>query len=162
MILKEGDQIGYITILSDTKKRKSRGEKIWMCKCVCGAVFEGSTDNITESIRANCNISCGCKRDKSVGQRELNNPIRIKKAKEGLKQVDGTTIASITRKKINKNNKSGVRGVCFKQREQKWKASIQIKGKHIGKEFDKFEDAVMYRKYLEDEYFKPIIERSEA
>lgn len=61
---------------------------------------------------------------------------------------------------MNKNNKSGVRGVHFNQKTQRWRAGIQVARKTIGrKEFDTKEEAIEHRKMLEEMYFAPIIER---
>lgn len=66
----------------------------------------------------------------------------------------------IDRKSINKNNKSGVRGVCFKQKEQKWQADLMLRGKSMDrKHFDTKEEAIRWRKHLEEIYYEPIKER---
>lgn len=66
----------------------------------------------------------------------------------------------IDRKSINKNNKSGVRGVCFKTREQKWQAEITLRGRSVGRKyFNTKEEAIAHRQELEREYFDPIKER---
>lgn len=55
--------------------------------------------------------------------------------------------------KRHKTNKSGVTGVCWVEREQKWRAQIHIKGRCISLgHFDDFEDAVAARKAAEVKY----------
>lgn len=57
-------------------------------------------------------------------------------------------------KSKNKNNKSGVTGVSYYKKEDKWIASIQVHKKSISLgQFDKFEDAVKVRKEAEEKYF---------
>ena len=55
-------------------------------------------------------------------------------------------------KKVSKNNSSGVTGVEWLPRKQKWKASICFKGKryYLG-DYSYFEDAVKARKRAEKE-----------
>ena len=55
--------------------------------------------------------------------------------------------------KIACNNSSGVTGVCFNKREQKWRAAIGNNGKVISLgDFDNFDDAVRARKEAEKLY----------
>lgn len=60
-------------------------------------------------------------------------------------------------KNVTNKNKSGVVGVRYierKGRKPKWQARIKVNGREISKDFNSFEEAVKYRKYLEKEYFK--------
>lgn len=55
---------------------------------------------------------------------------------------------------LKSNNKSGVTGVIWHKKRNKWRAYIRINGKQIELGFyDKFEDAVKARKNGEDKYF---------
>lgn len=45
-----------------------------------------------------------------------------------------------------KNNTSGIKGVHFDNKTNKWMARIQVNGKRISESFDNFEDAVSQRK----------------
>lgn len=51
------------------------------------------------------------------------------------------------------NNTSGVKGVT-KTNNNKWRVQLQNKGISYSKIFETFEDAVKYRQYLENLYFK--------
>lgn len=53
---------------------------------------------------------------------------------------------------IWKTNKSGVKGVYYKQKDKRWVAKLTIKGKRYSKQFKTFDEAVDYRKYLEKTY----------
>lgn len=157
---KVGDKYGYITIIKDTGKRSRNGAIIWLCKCVCGKEIERNWNGIHNSLKQNCIISCGCRKPNThIGRRELNNPKRIEKAREGMGIVDGTMLCMINRKNMNKNNTSGVRGVYYSNRKRKWVATIQFRRAMHKKYFDKKEDAIEYRKKLEEEYFRPILEK---
>lgn len=154
-----GEKYGYLTIIEDTGKRNNHGNIIWRLKCECGNEILRASDSIMQSVCGHHVISCGCKKDKSVGKRLANDPKRIELARKSLGQIDGTTMQGIDRKNMNKNNKSGVRGVHFSQRDQKWRAGIEIRGVQYRKNFDRFEDACKYRQYLEERYFEPIKEK---
>ena len=62
-------------------------------------------------------------------------------------------------KNFNKNNKSGVKGVYWSEREQRWIAKITVKRKSItiGR-FRTLEDAAKAREEAEEKYFAPLIE----
>jgi len=55
---------------------------------------------------------------------------------------------------LNKNNSSGVTGICWWKRDGKWRARIYVNGKeiHLGL-FAKKEDAITARKDAEKKYY---------
>jgi hypothetical protein len=71
-----------------------------------------------------------------------------------------TNTQVIKTKKPPKNNKSGVKGVRFNEKRQKWEAYIQVHGSkiHLGR-WDKREDAVKARLLAEEKYFEPLLEQ---
>ena len=73
--------------------------------------------------------------------------------------VDGTNLSMIKPdRKLNSNNRTGVKGVSFIASKQKYRAQITIKGKLINLgEYDTLEEAKIAREKGEDEYFKPIL-----
>lgn len=155
-----GDKYGHLTILEDSGRRDKSGGVIWRCQCDCGNIVHRRADCIVESLIKGSVISCGCKRDKSIGKRLAFDKERIDKARKALGQIEGTTMQGIDRKSLNKNNKSGIRGVCFKTREQKWQADIVLRGKSIERKlFSTKEEAILWRMYLEEKYYDPIKER---
>ena len=52
-----GQKFGRLMVLSDTGK-KSRGHRIWLCRCVCGQLIEVLSDR----LRSSHTKSCGCLR----------------------------------------------------------------------------------------------------
>jgi hypothetical protein len=57
--------------------------------------------------------------------------------------------------KLPKNNSSGIKGVCFDNRRQLWRAHIKINQKqiHLGYFIQK-DDAIKARRLAEAKYFK--------
>lgn len=55
---------------------------------------------------------------------------------------------------LRKNNKTGVTGVYFNSKRNKWRAEIMVNYKHINLgQFNNFNDAVIARKKAEEKYF---------
>ena len=153
------DKYGYLTLIEDTGERRSQGNVIWKCKCDCGNIVHRSSDSLVQSLTKGCVISCGCKKDKSIGQRLKDDPERIEKARESLGQFEGTTMQGIGEQKIRKNNTSGIRGVAYDGKHGYWRARIMIARKEHSGCFQTKEEAIAYRKYLEDVYYEPVKER---
>ena len=87
--------------------------------------------------------------------REKEEALRERERRKCEIYVDGTYIPSLTQK-ISKNNKTGVKGVCWDKRRKKWNASIYFKGKcyQLGR-FDDINDAIEARRNKEEELFGP-------
>ena len=61
----EGKQVGYLTILYSTAKRK-KSSIIWICKCACGNIVEKSTSELNAyGSRKSCNF-CKIPRKKTT------------------------------------------------------------------------------------------------
>lgn len=120
---------------------------IWRCKCECGNYTEVSIANLT-----NGNIvSCGCYQKEKAKK-------NVKKAFEKFKAknlVDNTNVSYLLLDKTIKNNTSGVTGVCFNNKTQRWTAQITFKKKryHLGSFMNK-EDAIKARKEAEERLHK--------
>lgn len=123
---------------------------IWKCKCDCGNLTEVSVSNL-----ANGNIvSCGCYKSKKAKK-------NIKKVFKTFKEknlIEDTNISYLLSSKILKNNSSGVTGVCFNNKNQRWTAQINFKKKryHLGSFVNK-EDAIKARKDAEEKLHKEFL-----
>lgn len=167
-----GQRFGKLTAIKDTGKRY-RGLAIWQCKCDCGNTCEVTSNH----LRTGHTTSCGCRlgnRNDLTGQRfgrlvaqeyvgRVNNNTMWKCICDCGNEVvvnahslkDGITLSSISSsRKINKNNSTGVRGVTFDRKRNKWVAQItfQRKNYNLGRYDDK-EDAVNARLEGEERFF---------
>ena len=93
--------------------------------------------------------SCGC----------LRKEIAPKRSDVRLLSKNGTNLSILASKKTRSSNTSGVRGVHWDKSRCKWIGGVKIKGVDKKKRFEKFEDAVEYRKMLEELYIEPLIEK---
>lgn len=77
----------------------------------------------------------------------------------GLTYIDGTCVEMIRANTLRSNNTSGVQGVDWLAKKQRWRATICFKGKRrcLGS-YEKFEDAVKARKRGEEEYHDKFLE----
>lgn len=125
---------------SDKKNNRYK----WRCLCPCGKEFDVFAARFDETM------SCGCAQ--KVTLQKLNN------VRQNARQ-DGTYIYSIQNKKMLKNNKSGVRGVCWDKRRNKWNAYIQFKGEKYNLGFfNTIEEAASVRKVAEEKLFGSFLE----
>lgn len=84
----------------------------------------------------------------------------MQKMKNTLKCFENTSVKVLEDRKLNKNNKSGVRGVSFNKFKNKWCANIKVQRKNIYLgSYNTKEEAIEARKEGEKKYFKPIIDR---
>lgn len=138
--------------IKPTEKRdKFNGSVIWECECECGNIaYVSASDLIREKIK-----SCGCLEQDS----RIKNGVKVSEYVKANSCVDNTSVIAIKSNKIFKNNTSGIRGVCWSNKEQKWVAQIDFKGKHyrLGS-FKKKEDAANARKTAEKELFGNFLE----
>lgn len=141
----KGQHIGHLTVLERSDKRGVRGKRtvpLWKCQCDCGAIIYKATDTLTSSKTNMCE-KCAEKH-------------RVKRMHESAGFVDGTQVSRFTKKDRPANAASGVRGVYYEPRAQKWRARIKFKGKlmTIGT-FDTIEQAAEARKDAEKELLEP-------
>lgn len=108
----------------------------WRCRCDCGRVV----DIRTRCLRGGHTRSCGCQRPAEVPEGGLV-----------LNYIDGTCVEMLRAKTVRCNNTSGVPGVDWLAKKQRWRASICFKGKryYLGS-YIHFEDAVRARKAGEE------------
>lgn len=137
-----GQRYGQLTVLSPAENIGSR--TAWRCQCDCGQEIVVKTHH----LRSGHTKSCGC----------LYGPGGPRTAL-GLTYIDGTCVEMLAARTIRKNNTSGVPGVDWLAKKQRWRASICFKGKrrYLGS-YGKFEDAVAARRRAEEELFETFLD----
>ena len=131
-----GEVFGRLTVVEQNNGRK-KDKKTYKCVCSCGKhVIVTQSDLVTKNTK-----SCGCL------------------FLEGNKE--GTKVHAISEKrKINKNNTSGHKGVYWIKKRKKWQAAIGFNKKLIilG-HYENKQDAINARKEAEEKYFKPVLDK---
>ncbi|EQK39999.1 AP2 domain protein [[Clostridium] bifermentans ATCC 638] len=141
-----GKRFGELIAIKPVGSEK--GITKWLCKCDCGEETIVLRNNLTQGKTKTCGH--GCDITKSTESFAKDN------------YINGTSIISLCRKELNKNNKSGVTGVSWDNRKNKWRAVIMFKGKytHIGY-YKKLEDAMKARKDAEEKLHNKFLKELE-
>lgn len=127
----EGKRFGRLTVQSYAGKRD--GNHYWHCRCDCGSELDVRQTN----LQCGHTKSCGCLAD-LAGSRHY---------------VDGTCIELIRSGTVSKNNTSGIRGVYWNRKNERWIAHITFKKKryYLGS-YQNLEDAAEARRQGEAMY----------
>jgi hypothetical protein len=142
----KGKRFGRLVAVENTG-RKKHGTSVWLCKCDCGNTTLVRLDDLTMGETK----SCGCLHRETALER--SRTIRDNNL------VDGTNLGRIKslsnqKETVQKNNTSGVTGVTWHSKMNKWQASIRFKGSHVHLgTFSGFDDAVKARRDAEIKYF---------
>ena len=141
-----GQRFGKLTVLEPAENIGSR--TAWRCRCDCGQ----ETTVTTKQLRGGSRTSCGCDRtchDDTPGAAGLAS----------LTYVDGTCVEMIRTRTVRRNNTSGVPGVDWMAKKQRWRATICFKGtrRYLGS-YENFEDAVKARRKAEEDVFAPFLD----
>lgn len=132
-----GKRFGMLTVLSYTGKENEF--HIWHCRCDCGKEVDVRQSNLQNGWTK----SCGCQRD----------------PQKSLHYVEGTCVEMLRPDLMYKTNTSGVRGVYYSTRRNKWIAQIMFKQKcyYLGG-YDRIEDAAKARRTAEEKMFGDFLE----
>lgn len=142
-----GQRFGKLTVLSPAENVGSR--TAWQCRCDCGREAVVTTLRLRDGHRT----SCGC------DQEHFGEPPAVI-GRASLNYVDGTCVEMIRASTKRCNNTSGVPGVDWVARKQRWRATICFKGtRHYLGSYKKFDDAVQARKRAEEELFAPFLQK---
>ena len=141
-----GQRFGRLVVIEDSGERKQTNV-MWLCKCDCGNDVKVKSNNL---IRGDVK-SCGCLR-KDIAKQSIDEY----HDKTGVEETNVDQLTS----KLSSANTSGVKGVYWIKRRNKWEAAIFFKGEkiYLGY-FTSKQDAINARKEAEEKYFKPILEK---
>ena len=143
-IIPSGAKYNHLTVIKIGHYEKGRGYWYW-CECDCEkhTRLEVRRDMLVSGKVS----SCGCVHD------ELFQKNVEKAYKKNF--VQNTNVPKITHDNLQSNNTSGVRGVSWHKRIEKWQASIQFQGTkyHLGY-YDDISKAKEIRKTAEIELHK--------
>lgn len=137
-----GQRYGHLTVLGPAEN--VGGRTAWLCRCDCGR----ETIVKTHHLRSGHTKSCGCQNGDGGARAAL-----------GLTYIDGTCVEMLRARAVRRSNTSGVPGVDWMAKKQRWRAAICFKGKrrYLGS-YEKFEDAVKARKRAEEEILQPFLQ----
>ena len=136
-----GQRYGHLTVLAPAEN--TGGRTAWLCRCDCGR----ETVVKTCHLRGEHTKSCGCQSG-SGGSRAARGPAC----------AEGTCAEMLASGTVRRNNTSGVPGVDWLAKKQRWRATICFKGKrrYLGS-YVNLEDAVQARKRAEENLFEPFL-----
>ena len=144
-----GQRYGKLLVLGPAENIGCR--TAWRCRCDCGR----ETVVTTRRLRDGHRTSCGC--DKALFGEA---PAVVGRA--SLTYVDGTCVEMLRAKTVRCNNTSGVPGVDWLAKKQRWRATICFKGtRHYLGSYKNYEDAVKARKMGEEIYHDSFLRRFE-
>ena len=145
-----GQRFGKLTVLEPAENIGSR--TVWRCRCDCGQ----EAAITTRQLRAGHRTSCGCDKPRHDGTPGASG-------RASLTYIDGTCVEMIRTRPVRSNNTSGVPGVDWLAKKQRWRATICFKGKrrYLGS-YENFEDAVKARKRAEEELHDSFLREFDA
>lgn len=140
-----GQKFNNLTVLSVCSKYP---EAKFLCKCDCG----NETIVRASKLKSGEIKSCGCLKSTISSSTMKKNWKNDKLSKSYL---EGTKIELLNRNILNKNNTSGVTGVCYDNKRNKWLAQIAFKKKtyNLGL-YEYKKDAINARKEAEEKFHK--------
>lgn len=139
MKIEPGARVGYLEVLRDSGNRVGT-YKIWECRCTnCGRICYKSTGQLKTAK------SCGCYRKQRMS---VSGPERSKVFKQD-KELAGMNHSLRDKPNIN-NHSSGIRGVSWEAKREKWTVQIMHKKKayNLGR-YDSLSAAADIRKKAE-------------
>ncbi|MEA4928593.1 MAG: hypothetical protein VB104_07950 [Candidatus Limiplasma sp.] len=151
MEITPGMRFGRLTVVSELPERYHK-QIVWRCACDCG----NATDVPSHNLRSGRVRSCGCLRREHTASMQAGRALGV--ARKTALRVDGTAIDSIlSTRKLNRNNRTGVRGVSILP-DGRFRAGIMLR--HVRHElgvFDTLAAAAAARREAEKTMYDPIL-----
>lgn len=145
-----GKTFGELTVI---ERANDRGRAKYRCKCSCGNETVVIGSNLSRGLQKTCGDPIHF-----TGEHKANF---IKAGKENIedKQVEGTNLFNLT-SKPTKRSTTGVRGVYYDKKRDRYVAKINIQKKciHLGT-FKTLDEARKARARGEEKYFDPVLKK---
>ena len=139
-----GQRFGRLEVMRPSEFRETNHVK-WECRCDCGNIVYRSLRVLKNGGN---NASCGC----------LLPEIRSRTFQASNKVVGGTNIALLESNTLYSNNKSGIRGVSYIAKRNKWQVDLHFKGKsHYIGIYSTLEEAAEARAKAVEELHAPCV-----
>lgn len=142
-----GVKLGRLTCIRKTDQKDGIGSFLWEFKCDCGKM---TLTRMSRFIQGEVK-SCGC-------LLKDGDPSKLHHWQEEMSSKYGTLPHQLLMDKQS-NNTSGHKGITWDKANNKWRAYITLSGKSVRKRFAHIEDAIEWRKEMENSLHKPIIEQ---
>lgn len=148
-----GQRFGRLVAVERVSTNKY-GKTLWRCECDCGNInYITSQNHLSMGAK-----SCGCQqREKAseIGKQNIKKAMIVSNAAF----VNNTYALLLASDKLPKHNKSGVKGVCWDKRCQKWEAYIyfQKKSYRLG-HYGDIAEAAKVRKAAEERIHGPFLD----
>lgn len=142
-----GMTFGDLSVIGRNEERDGRGRPLWHCHCSCGGTKNAETSDLLQGNTK----SCGCLK--------IRTAKKMKEIQES-QNIDGIQVSSLKRK-VNKNSKTGTKGVVYRKNHKKpYNAKISINKKRIWLgSFYTLEEAIQARKEGEKMYHQPYLNK---
>ena len=130
-----GIKFGRLTGIAPTGKRDRDRSVIWKWKCDCGNCVEKSLNDVS----AGTVQSCGCVREealKEIYEKGLKNGYVMGTSLYVLRENEG---------KLRSDNVSGIKGVYYLAKENRYVAFLKFRGVHVYKRYHTLEQAIEAR-----------------
>ena len=144
-----GKKVGRLTVIEFLEGVRKDRKRAYKCLCDCGNEFVANAPELV----GNKIQSCGC-----AGKEQARKA--VEKARENV-FGGGTNIADITKRGLRIDNKTGVRGVSFRDGRFRAHIGFRYKKYSLGT-FDTLEEAAEARKKAEAEIYDTFLEQWHA
>lgn len=145
-----GKRFGSLVVIRRVRAKTSPIERkeslLWECKCDCGNIVCKETEYLYKEGKNACDECIRAGRRTTI----LSNG--------GF--VEGTQLPKLKHDSQKSNNKTGIRGVYFNAKKNRYRATITFQGKqrHLGY-FYTLEEAAKARDCAEQELFESFLEK---
>lgn len=148
----KGKRFGRLTVIDRVENNPS----YVTCRCDCGKICVVRAANLTKSKPQQ---SCGCLRAEAARRTIVVNTVH----NNPINKLFGTAFHMIENTTVNKNNKTGHKGVYYLEGSGKHRAYIGLHRKlyNLGT-FKTIEEAIEARHEAEEEMYAPLIAEKNA